>query len=307
MIGRRVAGLITETTDSIDIDTPLDWRWPSYCWRSGTDARARRGPRVYRPAARAQLGAPGLGEVLVCRQTGRALPEPLGVPAREFTSLDDALAEQPDVVLVTNPTSLHVQTALRAVQTGAHVLVEKPLSHSLDGVDALLQAERVVMVGYNLRFHPGLQRLRQLVHTVRSGGWCRTRGGRRVPARLASLGGLSPGYSAQRNLGGGPVLTFSHELTRCYWLLGAPASVTAVTGHASSLDIDTEDVAEMVLSYPNGVLASVHVDYVRREARRTLEVVGEAGILRWEYEATALLPLRSRHRCLTNATGRPTI
>jgi predicted dehydrogenase len=73
----------------------------------------------------------GLGEVLVCRQTDRPLPEPLGVPAREFRVLDEALAEQPDVVLVTNPTSLHLATATRCRQVHT-ALVEKPISHTLE-------------------------------------------------------------------------------------------------------------------------------------------------------------------------------
>ena len=51
---------------------------------------------------------------------------------RSFFSLDDALAAPPDVVLVTNPTSLHMPTALDAVSAGCNLFVEKPLSHSLE-------------------------------------------------------------------------------------------------------------------------------------------------------------------------------
>src|ERR671937_578790 len=75
----------------------------------------------------------GLGEVLVCREHGAEQPEPLDVDAQIFHELAAALAAQPDMVLVTNPTSLHVATARRAIEAGAHVLVEKPLGASLDG------------------------------------------------------------------------------------------------------------------------------------------------------------------------------
>ena len=51
----------------------------------------------------------GLGPVAVCRQTNLTQPEPLAIDAREFTDLDQALGDRPDVVLVTNPTSLHVE------------------------------------------------------------------------------------------------------------------------------------------------------------------------------------------------------
>jgi predicted dehydrogenase len=232
----------------------------------------------------------GLGEVLVCRQASRPLPEPLGFEVREFHELGEALQARPDVVLVTNPTSMHLETACTAIAAGAHVLVEKPLSHTLDGVNALLDTERVVMVGYNLRFHPGLGRLRSLLH----GGAI----GRPVSVR-AEVGEYLPdwhpwedyrtSYSGRQQLGGGPLLTFSHELDAVYWLLGPPNGVTAVARHVSQLEIDTEDVAEVILDYADGPIASVHVDYVRRPTRRTLEVVGEEGVLRWEYEANRLL------------------
>jgi predicted dehydrogenase len=97
------------------------------------------------------------------------------------------------------------------------------------------------------------------------------------------------GYSARQDLGGGALLTFSHELDSLCWVLGAPTRLTAMAAHASSLEIDTEDVAEIILQFPDGPLATVHVDYVRRPPRRTLEVVGEDGVLLWEYDANRLL------------------
>jgi predicted dehydrogenase len=236
----------------------------------------------------------GLGPLAVCRQARLAQPEPLGLAVREFFDLDDALNEQPDVVLVTNPTSLHVGAACRAVRAGAHVLVEKPLGHSLDGVAGLLdmasRTGRQVMVGYNLRFHPGLVRLRDLLQQQAIG---------RVISVRAEVGEYLPdwhpledyrhGYSGRRELGGGAVLTFSHELDAVCWLLGAPSRVVALAAHASSLEIDTEDVAEILLQFAGGCLASIHVDYVRREPKRSIEVVGEDGVLRWEYDANRLL------------------
>jgi predicted dehydrogenase len=236
----------------------------------------------------------GLGPVSVCRLTNTAQPEPLGIGVQEFTDLDDALADQPDVVLVTNPTSLHVETACRALQAGAHVFLEKPISHTLDGVaDLLGEAERrrkVVMVGYNLRFHPGLARVRQLVRQAAVG---------RLVSVRAEAGEYLPdwhpwedyrtSYSGRADLGGGVLLTFSHELDSLCWVLGAPSRVVALAAHASSLEIDTEDVAELSLQFPNGPLASVHVDYLRRPPRRSLEIVGENGVLRWEYDENRVL------------------
>src|SRR5450432_3422835 len=93
----------------------------------------------------------GLGPLLVCRRPGSAPGEPLGVEAREFSDLSAALHEQPDIVLVTNPTSLHLETGCTALRSGAHVLIEKPLGHDLRRVPDLLEhannAQRQLMVG----------------------------------------------------------------------------------------------------------------------------------------------------------------
>jgi predicted dehydrogenase len=231
------------------------------------------------------------GEVWVCRQANRPQPEPLGIAVREFHDLDEALAARPDAVLVTNPTSLHIETACAALRAGADVLVEKPLGHRLDAVSDLLTAANgsVLMVGYNLRFMPGLQRQRHLLQTGAIGKPLSVR---------AEVGEYLPdwhpwedyrhSYSAKQALGGGPVLTFSHELDAVCWLLGAPAALTGVARRVSDLDVDTEDVAELILEFVSGTLASVHVDYLRRPQRRGIEIIGEEGVLRWEYDADRL-------------------
>ncbi|MBV9894832.1 MAG: Gfo/Idh/MocA family oxidoreductase [Chloroflexi bacterium] len=236
----------------------------------------------------------GLGSVAAVRRRKSPLPEALDFDIAEYTDLDQALRlERPDVVFVTNPTSLHVETACKALQAGAHVFVEKPLGSALDGVAELLRtarlSSRVLMVGYNLRFHPGLWRLKTLLQTDAVGN---------VISARAEAGEYLPdwhpwedyrlGYSGRGEMGGGAVLTFSHELDALCWLLGPPRRVTAVAAHASSLEIDVEDVAEIALVFESGAVGSVHVDYVRRPPRRTVEVVGERGVLRWEYERNRL-------------------
>src|SRR5262249_14827724 len=156
------------------------------------------------------------------------------------------------------------QTACTALQAGAHVLVEKPLGNALDGVVELVElarrSRRLLGVGYHLRFHPGVARLKALVEAGAIG---------RVVSAPAECGEYLPdwhpwedyraGYAARRTLGGGAVLTFSHELDALCWLLGAPRAVTAIAAHASALEVDVEDVAEVVFAFESGAIGSVHV------------------------------------------------
>ena len=190
----------------------------------------------------------GYGPPAVCHQRNAPQPEQLGIEAREYWTWTQALErEQPDVVLVTNPTSLHVPVARQAIDAGAHVLVEKPLASSTQSVAELLEAararRRALMAAYNLRFHPGLARMRELAQQQAIG---------RIVSARADAGEYLPdwhpwedyrqGYSARADLGGGAVLTFSHELDALCWLAGRARTVTARVAHASSLEIDVEDI-----------------------------------------------------------------
>ena len=58
---------------------------------------------------------------------------------RVFPSLDEALAEQPDIAFVCNPSSLHVPVTLACIRAGCDVFVEKPLCNSLDGTEELVR------------------------------------------------------------------------------------------------------------------------------------------------------------------------
>src|SRR5207247_3092984 len=69
---------------------------------------------------------------------GQAPEEYYGL--RTFSSLEAALEAGPDVVFVTNPIALHVETALAAVRRGCHVFIEKPLSDRWEGIGELLAA-----------------------------------------------------------------------------------------------------------------------------------------------------------------------
>ncbi len=204
---------------------------------------------------------------------------------RAFDRLEDALAERPDAVFVTNPNHLHVPVARAAAEAGCHLFLEKPVSHDLEGVAELADlVERnglVCLVGYQLRFHPALPELRRLLG---EGGL-----GRVVGVRLV-FGEWIPGwhpwedyretYAARADEGGGVLLTQIHDLDWLYALFGLPRRVFAFGGKLSSLDLDAEDTASVLLDY--GFPAHVHQDLVRRPPVRRCEVIGEAGVADWD-------------------------
>jgi predicted dehydrogenase len=199
---------------------------------------------------------------------------------RSFTDLDEALAAGPEAVFVTNPASEHVPVALAAARAGCHLFVEKPLSHTLDGVDELISSARsVAMVGYQLRFHPSFARFREFVE---AGG---------ADSASFEVGEYLPdmhpwedyrrlNYS-RRDQGGGVLLQFSHEFDLAYGLFGMPAHVTTTGGKLSDLDIDVEDTADTTLDYGD-LAVQVHQDFVQRPTVRRYELASAAGTVEWD-------------------------
>lgn len=237
------------------------------------------------------IGSRHLGNLRAMGVTGLAVADPEegrrrvheanGV--RGFAALEEAIAAfHPTAALVCTPPVFHVQQALTLVNAGADVFIEKPIGVSHQGIAELAAAargrDRVVQVGYNLRFHPVLTAVRRVLDAGSIG---------RVLYACASVSQYLPdwrpgtdyrkSYTAQAGLGGGILLDASHEIDYVLSLLGTPATVSCQLGKASQLDVDVEDSATLLLGYANGVHAVVHMDFVRRGYKRTLDLVGETG------------------------------
>jgi predicted dehydrogenase len=202
-----------------------------------------------------------------------------------FTGFEAALdAARPDLVFVCTPPVSHVSLALRAVRSGAHVFVEKPLSNTLDGVDDLIaEAEaggRTVQVGYNMRYHPGLGILRQMLADRVIGRvlWVQAEVGQYLPD-WRPWQDYRRSYTASREMGGGAILDASHELDYTMWLFGKPVEVACMAGRVSGLEMNVEDCATLLLRFSDGMQAGVHMDLIQRRYSRTCKLVGELGTL----------------------------
>jgi len=207
---------------------------------------------------------------------------------KTFKRLSDVWAEHPDVAFITTPTSLHLPIALEAAHHSCDLFIEKPLSHTMDGVDQLLDVVKskklVTLVGCNMRFHPGLARIRKLLDEKTIGHVVATRVemGQYLPD-YHPLEDYRQSYSARQELGGGIILDAIHELDYLRWMFGEVEEVFCYAGHLTHLEIDTEDVAAILLRFVNEAIGEVHLDYIQRSYRRSCDLIGEEGTITWEY------------------------
>jgi predicted dehydrogenase len=211
-----------------------------------------------------------------------------GVEALDY--LEEAWERRPDVALITAPTGMHVPLALQAAEQGCHLFIEKPLSDRLEGVDRLVNAVRernlITLVGCNMRFHPGLVKVKKLLEEGAIG---------QVVAARVAVGQYLPDwhpwedyrktYSARRDLGGGVILDAIHEIDYIRWMLGEVEAVACFAGKLSRLEIETEDTAAILLRFASGSIGEVHLDYVQRAYHRTCHIIGDEGTIHWDYSS----------------------
>jgi predicted dehydrogenase len=208
-----------------------------------------------------------------------------------FFRINDAVNFAPQLSVIANPAPFHLSVSIELAKAGSHLLVEKPLSHSLDGVPQLLKTCREngvsLHTGYNLRYDSALLFFSRLVRQELVGA---------VLSVRCEVGQFLPDWrvdadyresvSARKALGGGVLLELSHELDYLRWIFGDVEWVCAQLSHQSSLEVDVEDTAHISLRFKKTstlrpLLAVAHLDFIRQDPTRYCLAIGEKGTLRW--------------------------
>jgi predicted dehydrogenase len=208
-----------------------------------------------------------------------------------FSIIDEAIAFLPQIAVIANPAPFHVTVAQQLAVKGVHLLIEKPLSSSIGGVTQLIETchkkRTVLQIGYNLRFLPSLQRFSNFLLDNVIG---------RVLSVRCEIGQYLPSWrpdtdyrqrvSARRELGGGALLELSHELDYLRWIFGEVEWVNATLSHQSTLEIDVEDTAHLILGFVSAddnfqLIGAVNLDFIRHDTTRSCTAIGENGTLRW--------------------------
>jgi len=233
------------------------------------------------------LIALGEKDIILFRTRKATLPDDELAAYPVETNLEEALAKhKPDAVIVANPTALHLDVAIPAAEAGCAILLEKPVSHSLENLDVLQETAQKngskILVGFQFRYHPTLNKAHELIRQNALGKILvvRAHWGEYLP-QWHPWEDYRQSYAARTEMGGGVVATLTHPLDYLRFILGEVKSVWSFNGHISPLEIDVEDAAEIGLKFVNDAIGSVHVNYVQRPPKHTLEIVGTNGTLTW--------------------------
>lgn len=216
---------------------------------------------------------------------GETIP---GLSTKIVHSWEAALAEVPQFAIIANPTAYHLETASRLAHSGIPFIIEKPVSDKIEGLSQLQNTVRTkklpVMVGFQLRHHPGYLKFIDLIDSGAIGRPMNLQGsvGQYLPE-------WRPGvdyrciYSAERDMGGGVIFDLCHEIDIAIAAMGPVSRVHCVSGRYSDLEIDSEDVAEIILEHQSHKVSHIHLNYLEPKYCWTTSVLGTHGKVTWDY------------------------
>lgn len=207
-------------------------------------------------------------------------------------SEEKALKLKPDIIYVCTPTSLHESAIVLADKIGAHVFMEKPLTHTEASLNRLFNRStpnQVFFIGFMLRYHPLVKRIKELLKEKTIGN---------VYSARFEFGSFLPywhpwedhrkSYAGRKDQGGGVVNTITHELDLILHLFGEPIAVSAITKNLGILNIDVEEVVEAIFEYDNA-LVNLHLDFVQKDYDRQIRILGTEGKICWNWHSNEIV------------------
>jgi predicted dehydrogenase len=194
-----------------------------------------------------------------------------------------------DCAFVCTPTSDHISQAIWLVKNNINCFVEKPLGSSLkrlNELNLLLKRKKnvITMMGFQLRFNPIIKYLEKVVQKKSPIGKIfslHIHHGEHI-ADFHPYEDYRISYAANKNLGGGVILTQIHEID---YLLHLFKNYTFVNNYSlssivSDLEIDVEDVLSAIFllkNKSNKIICSMNLNFFERPKKRKIYFVGQKG------------------------------
>lgn len=220
---------------------------------------------------------------------------------QHFKKLEEALAyDNYDSAIICTPTTQHASYLVNLLQQQTKLIyIEKPVSHSLDKLDLIKQLassyQNKIVIGYDLHFDPGMQKTKELLQSNAIG---------KIISVHAFVGQYLPqwrpyedhrnGMSAKKETGGGVLLDLIHEFDYLYRFFGDVDSVNCYTCNTGALEIETEESADVLLKFKNGITGTVHLDYWQQQLIRYAIITGTEGTITWNL-AEKFVQLVTKH------------
>lgn len=230
----------------------------------------------------------GITNLSAFRSTNKSIPFKIAKNVKIFRNFNLALKDKPDVAIICNPTSKHIEFALKALKKKCNLYIEKPISNNLRNVSKFVKltysVKKKIIVGCQFRYHPGLNLINYWIKKNKIG---------KIISVVCDVGEYLPlwhpwenyrkSYAAKKELGGGVILSLIHEIDYLYWFFGEISSVYTIGKKQTNLKINVEDSALISMITKSKIPIHLRMDYWRNKPKRSLNIVGEKGEINWDY------------------------
>ncbi|MCY9872534.1 Gfo/Idh/MocA family protein [Vibrio barjaei] len=219
--------------------------------------------------------------------SGRSIPELPSDCDEVVTSIEELAKNNVEMAIIASPAPFHSRQAIQFIRAKIPVLIEKPVTTSVDDGEQLLQEVKryktPVAVGYCLRYLSSASEVKQRIEKEELG---------KIYNAFIEIGQYLPDWrpnkdyrgcvSARKELGGGALFELSHEIDYCQWLLGPLTLKFAEQRSVGDLGIDVEDCVDIIATSKQSTLVTIHLDFLQRKAYRRCRLIGEKGVLEWD-------------------------
>ena len=204
-----------------------------------------------------------------------------------FRNCDDLKNQKIDFCLICSSSSDHYPDFLNVISLGIkNIFVEKPISNNINIANKMLELSLEnncrTYVGFDMRFDPGLLKVKNLIERKVIGDICtfRCEVGQYLPDWRSNI---DYSKSSSAKLGGGVMLDLIHEFDFVSWILGDIKSIYGKNNKSSNLNIDTEDNSLNIITLKNNVIGTITLDYLQKKLSRNFKVIGKNGMIFWDY------------------------
>ncbi len=243
------------------------------------------------------IGKRHLNNLLSLGYTNLSVVSRKGILPKEFEHLtifkniqEAVVAKNFTTAVICVPTAQHIEALQECLQAGVqHIYLEKPVSHNYNGIQEILSNYPAanIYVGFDMHYDLGLQKIKSLLQENIIGNIVSVNAqvGQYLPD-WRPYEDYSKGMSAKKETGGGVLLDLVHEFDYLFWLFGNAKTIASINKNSGSLNIETEDVAEVLIQFQSGIIGSIHLDYLQQKLIRNCLITGSKGSIKWDLTAS---------------------
>ena len=206
-----------------------------------------------------------------------------GLGVATYQNFDDAMAEDPDALVISTPPDHHMSYATIAAKAGKHFFTEASVTD--DGIRELIVLTKnkdiTAAPSCTMRFHPGVKIIKELIEQGEFG---------KPLVMTHQCGQYLPDwhpwedyrdfYVSKKETGACREIV-PYELAWLTWLVGEVDTVAGMRAKVTELETEIDDVYQMLMRFKSGVSGHLLIDVVARPHTRNLRLMNEKGQLTW--------------------------